>query len=283
MQGLKTKVPSQKKVIAYERAGVVYELFTMRWMESDQSVLISLRPEDNHDGLSEGLLRPPILDASSSIKEFRFTLHPSVGKSGLSISKNLNVEQGKVTSKLLVDANKDNIQSYVFTKFVPMPGDGHAPIIMPSQDVILVAKPSLMNSIIYSFVCTYSGCTLPDIIQHDHYEIDAKEFTVHLYVTYSNVPPIPYGVVLSRGTFSPQLNHVPLGEINKGITANQEFYDIQRDVLAGAEQVSVQTIEGVVEGEIKALLKELILEFRSFPFTQVGQYIFPIGRPLREI
>jgi hypothetical protein len=222
--------------------GLFHELFTLQRLMKDGTVSVLIRPDDNFGGLSDAPFGPPRLGGAGVLAEFRFSLHPSIGKDGLSVTTNVRHDGRKITGKLLVDADVSTLRRYFFGKLVHRSSGGG--MMAPSaHDVVLGGYDQAdATSLIYLLVATARGLEVGPVGGFRYSTHDIGLFTVHIYTCYTSIQT-SNSVAETPLSFSPQLNQEKLGDRHHGKLPNETVEDVRTELLNAITTIGHRSLD----------------------------------------
>lgn len=131
--------PTDSKFVKYRycfsQNGNLYQAFSTQ-LTNDSSIIISIRADDRFNGLA-AVTGESLIKFGVSAAEDRITVHPSVGRAGVSITHNTRVAGRHITAKLLVDATVETLISVPLTKFKVASGSLLLVSLMMPMDIRL--------------------------------------------------------------------------------------------------------------------------------------------------
>jgi hypothetical protein len=223
-----------------------FELFRVQ-MTGDGSVIIIVQPEDSFDGLAQGVATPFLLTGAGRPDEVRFTIHPSLGRDGLSITSNTRSNGRKITSKLLLDATVETLFALITTKFFPTMTE-RSKVSGQNSGIIDAARLSDADStsVICSIVITACGVDSGKVPGYALTYTEIGCFRINVYTTYVNFAGKHLACDYTPATFSPQVDRAPLGHVNLGKTPNGRKDKLSSELLHSANVVSAVILNTIV-------------------------------------
>ena len=244
--------------------GDLFSLFSVE-ENSDGTLAIYTTTEDSHEGFSEGFGTRKMFRETGSASQRKFSVHPSIGRDGITITHQIALNKEKFRSKLLVDSDLSNLIARVCTYLCPIMNERSLVNLKTKKgNLIEVANISLddKTSIIYSIVVTGKACPAVAIPGFHRMEFEFEHFNFNVYICYLNLPAADIGIMNTQMTFSPQIDGNPTGDTNMIKSPNEEFRFLPDLVRQSALRVANRAIDIYVERfPILASMKEIPLYF----------------------
>ncbi|WP_150126985.1 hypothetical protein [Sphingomonas panacis] len=219
--------------------GTLFEIFAMR-ETSDDTVIISMTPEDNFEGWTNTIGGDPIFMEVGKEDESRFSLHPSIGRTGLSFTTNQRINGKKFTGKLLLDATVDDFATYLYSCVCPIMNVSGK--IVDEDDISIkeigAMQSSDFTSLVYSISVTSKNYDLPNSPSLTFFLHETKYFKIWISVSYLNVSFGLFGGGMTVQTFSPQVDKIPLGDINMKMSRTLKPEEIPETVIDFSQRLS---------------------------------------------
>lgn len=239
----------------FSQNGRVYQAFSAR-LTSDDSIIISIRSDDRFNGLmaatGDALARFHV-----AADEDRISVHPSIGRTGVSITHNTRVAGKHVTAKLLVDATADTLIAVPLTKVQGCVGKHTAPVDdnAEGQRIILGSFTDAdYTQLVYSIVILPLNTPAPELDGFSRVDRNIGIFRLSVYYCFPTVPTMGHCAGASPVTFSPQIDKVPIRESISKLTANTNVGEIDGQVFALTNQAMNAAISSLVS-EQPAMIK----------------------------
>ena len=244
--------------------GVLFSLFSLE-ENSDGTVAIYTTTEDSHEGFSDGSKTEKVFRETGSASQRKFSVHPSIGRDCITITHQVKLNKEHFRSKLLVDADLENLVARVCTYLCPIMNErSNVDLKLKKGNIIEIANFSINDktAIIYSIVVTGKN-SLPINISGFHLiNFEISYFNFNIYVSYLNFPAADIGVMNTQMTFSPQIDGKSTGSVNMIKSPNEELRflpDMVRE--SGLRVVNHATDIYVKRYPVLAYIKEIPLYF----------------------
>lgn len=225
--------------------GNLFSLFSIE-ENRDGTVAIYTATEDNHEGFSEGFGAEKLFREVGSASQRKFSVHPSIGRDGITITHQVILGKQKFRSKLLVASDLENLVARVCTYFCPLMNDKSAvKSAYNKDDLIEIARFSKgdKTSIVYSIVVTGRSCRPIDIPGFQMTGFTIGHFNFGIYVSYLNLPAADVSVMNTQMTFSPQIDGKPIGTFNMIKSPNEEIRFLPDSIRSSSFRVAERAID----------------------------------------
>lgn len=224
------------------------DLFSLFWMQEnrDGTVAIYTATEDSHEGFSEGFGKKKLFREAGSASQRKFSVHPSIGRDGITITSQVILNNKKIRSKLLVDSDLPNLVSRIFTYLCPIMNERSAIDLKSKRgNMIEIANFSRNDktAVIFSIVVTGKACRPVDIPGFHLTNFEISHFNFGIYVCYLNFPATDLGVMNTQMTFSPQVDNLPMGNVNMIKSPNEKLQFLPDFVRDSALRVAEHAID----------------------------------------
>lgn len=228
--------------------GDLFSLFSIE-ENRDGTVAIYTATEDHHEGFSEGFGVEKLFREIGSASQRKFSVHPSIGRDGISITHQVILGKQKFRSKLLVASDLENLVARVCTYLCPLMNERSAVnLISNKAELIEIARFSKddKTGIVYSIIVTGKSCRPIDIPGFHMTGFKIGHFNFGIYVCYLNFPAADVSVMNTQMTFSPQIDGKPVGTVNMTKSPNEELRflpDLIRDSSLRAARRAIDIYE----------------------------------------
>lgn len=244
--------------------GDLFSLFSVK-ENSDGTLAVYTSTEDSHEGFSEGFETKKLFRETGSASQRKFSVHPSIGRDGITITCQVVLNSEKFRSKLLVDSDLPNLIARVCTYLCPIMNE-RSLVDLKTRKGTLVEIANLSRddktSIIYSIVVTGKFCPPTAIPGFCRTEFEFEYFNLNIYLSYLNFPAADVSVMNSQMTFSPQIDSKPTGSMNMIKSPNEELRFLPDLVRQSAFRVANRAIDIYVRRyPLLASIKDIPLYF----------------------